>query len=127
MESCRKEDFSEASAVGEFRNFLNIGVAKVYTLEQSATVARMRSNGCEKLCEGECGDSRVGWDTYSFGVFFHEYGRRVGMVPRSSLKGGKVSRMVEKITRTTNKKTTEHKTKKAHRPRLHHHVVFPLC
>ena len=70
MESCRKEDFSEASAVGEFRNFLNIGVAKVYTLEQSATVARMRSNGCEKLCEGECGDSRVGWDTYSFGVFF---------------------------------------------------------
>ena len=60
--------------------------------------------------------------------FFHEYGRRVGMVPRSSLKGGKVSRMVEKKTRTTNnKKTTEHKTKKAHRPRLHHHVVFPLC
>ena len=60
--------------------------------------------------------------------FFHEYGRRVGMVPRSSLKGGKVSRMVEKKTRTTNnKKPTEHKTKKAHRPRLHHHVVFPLC
>ena len=40
--------------------------------------------------------------------FFHEYGRRVGMVPRSSLKGGKVSRMVEKIARTTNKKPTEH-------------------
>ena len=62
--------------------------------------------------------------------FFHEYGRRVGMVPRSSLKGGKVSRMVEKITRTTNKKPTQHKNqkkKKAHRPRLHHHVVFPLC
>ena len=34
--------------------------------------------------------------------FFHEYGRRVGMVPRSSLKGGKNSLMVEKITRTTN-------------------------
>ena len=39
--------------------------------------------------------------------FFHEYGRRVGMVPRSSLKGGKNSRMVEKITRTT---TTTQKT-----------------
>ena len=46
MESCRKEDFSETSAVhkGEFRNFLNIGVAKVYTLKQSATVACMRSD-----------------------------------------------------------------------------------
>ena len=46
MEGSRKENFSEASAVhkGEFRNFLNIGVAKVYTLKQSATVARMRSN-----------------------------------------------------------------------------------
>ena len=28
--------------------------------------------------------------------FFHEYGRRVGMVPRSSLKEGKNSQMVEK-------------------------------
>ena len=27
------------------------------------------------------------------GIFFHEYGRRVGMVPRSSLKGGKNSLM----------------------------------
>ena len=33
--------------------------------------------------------------------FFHEYGRLVGMVPRSSLKGGKNSLMVEKRTRTT--------------------------
>ena len=40
------------------------------------------------------------------GLFSHEYGRRVGMVPRSSLKGGKVSRMVEKKTRTTNNKKT---------------------
>ena len=46
MESCRKEDFSETGAVhkGEFRNFLDIGVAKVYTLKQSATVACMRSD-----------------------------------------------------------------------------------
>ena len=57
--------------------------------------------------------------------FFHEYGRRVGMVPRSSLKEGKVSRMVEKITRTTTK--TQKPQTKAHRPSLHHHVVFPLC
>ena len=40
--------------------------------------------------------------------FFHEYGRRVGMVPRSSLKGGKNSLMVEKRTRTTN--TTQNQT-----------------
>ena len=32
--------------------------------------------------------------------FFHEYGRRVGMVPRSSLKEGKSSQMVEKRTKT---------------------------
>ena len=40
MESRRKENFSEASAVhkGEFRNFFNVGVAKVHTLKQSATV-----------------------------------------------------------------------------------------
>ena len=39
--------------------------------------------------------------------FFHEYGRRVGMVPRSSLKEGKNSQMVEKGTKTTqqNQKT----------------------
>ena len=40
--------------------------------------------------------------------FFHEYGRRVGMVPRSSLKEGKNSLMVEKRTRTTN--TTQNQT-----------------
>ena len=57
--------------------------------------------------------------------FFHEYGRRVGMVPRSSLKGGKNSLMVEKRTRRPN--TTQTKKPKAHRPSLHHHVVFPLC
>ena len=39
--------------------------------------------------------------------FFHEYGRRVGMVPRSSLKEGKKRQMVEKGTKTpkTNPKT----------------------
>ena len=60
MESRRKENFSEASAVhkGEFRNFFNVGVAKVYTLKQSATVTRMRSNSCKMLRESECGDSR---------------------------------------------------------------------
>ena len=60
MKSSRKENFSEASAVhkGELRNFLYLGVAKVYTLKQSATVARVRSNSYKVLCESECGDSR---------------------------------------------------------------------
>ena len=60
--------------------------------------------------------------------FFHEYGRRAGMVPRSSLKGGKNSLMVEKRTRKPN--TTQNQQTpqpRAHRPCLHHHVVFPLC
>ena len=60
--------------------------------------------------------------------FSHEYGRRVGMVPRSSLKGGKNSLMVEKRTRKPN--TTQNQRTpqpRAHRPCLHHHVVFPLC
>ena len=55
--------------------------------------------------------------------FFHEYGRRVGMVPRSSLKEGKNNQMVEKRTRTI--KPTKTKQTTAHRPRLHHLAVFP--
>ena len=43
-------------------------------------------------------DSKAHWLTI---FFFHEYGRRVGMVPRSSLKEGKYSQMVEKRTKTT--------------------------
>ena len=39
--------------------------------------------------------------------FFHEYGRRVGMVPRSSLKEGKNSQMVEKGTKTTQQQKTQ--------------------
>ena len=42
--------------------------------------------------------------------FFHECGRRVGMVPRSSLKEGKNSLMVEKRTRTTNTTQKPNKT-----------------
>ena len=38
--------------------------------------------------------------------FFHEYGHRVGMVPRSSLKEGKYSQMVEKRTKTTQQQKT---------------------
>ena len=38
--------------------------------------------------------------------FFHECGRRVGMVPRSSLKEGKYSQMVEKRTKTTQQQKT---------------------
>ena len=59
-------------------------------------------------------------------LFFHEYGRRVGMVPRSSLKEGKNRQMVEKKDKDnpTNKKQPQ---TTAHRPSLHHLVVFPLC
>ena len=61
-------------------------------------------------------------------IFFHEYGRRVGMVPRSSLKGGKNSLMVEKRTRKPNNTQNKQPPQpRAHRPCLHHHVVFPLC
>ena len=61
--------------------------------------------------------------------FFHEYGRRVGMVPRSSLKDGKNNQMVEKRTKTTQQQTkpTKQPQTTAHRPSLHHLVVFPLC
>ena len=58
-------------------------------------------------------------------IFFHEYGRRVGMVPRSSLKEGKNSQMVEKRTKTP--KPNQNQTLQAHRPSLDHLVVFPLC
>ena len=46
--------------------------------------------------------------------FFHEYGRRVGMVPRSSLKEGKKGQMVEKGTKTPkNRPKTKHPSPQA--------------
>ena len=39
--------------------------------------------------------------SHNLTFFFHEYERRVGMVPRSSLKEGKNSQMVKKGTKTT--------------------------
>ena len=60
--------------------------------------------------------------------FFHEYGRRVGMVPRSSLKGGK-----KQTDGGENNKKHKHNPKtpktttKGPQPSLHHHVVFSLC
>ena len=39
--------------------------------------------------------------------FFHEYGRHVGMMPRSSLKEGKYNQMVEKRTKTTQQQTKQ--------------------
>ena len=47
-------------------------------------------------------------------LFFHEYGRRVGMVPRSSLKEGKKRQMVEKGTKTP--KTNPKPNTQARRP-----------
>ena len=60
MESRRKENFSEASAVhkGEFRDFFNVGVEEVNLLKRSATVTRVRSNSRKILRESKCGDSR---------------------------------------------------------------------
>ena len=40
-------------------------------------------------------------------IFFHEYGRYVGMMPRSSLKEGKYNQMVEKRTKTTQQQTKQ--------------------
>ena len=56
--------------------------------------------------------------------FFHEYGRRVGMVPRSSLKEGKKRQMVEKGTKTPKNQPKNQTPKPA--GRLHHLVVFPI-
>ena len=59
------------------------------------------------------------------GLFFHEYGRRVGMVPRSSLKEGKYSQMVGEKDKDNPTKTKQPKPTTAQRPSLHP-VVFPL-
>ena len=48
--------------------------------------------------------------------FFHEYGRRVGMVPRSSLKEGKNRQMVEKGTKTPKQAQTKHPSPQAETP-----------
>ena len=53
---------------------------------------------------GKAGGSRFG---AALSFFFHEYGRRVGMVPRSSLKEGKYNQMVEKRTKTTQTKQNQ--------------------
>ena len=52
----------------------------------------------------------------SEGFFFHEYGRRVGMVPRSSLKEGKNRQMVEKGTKTPKPTQTKHPSPQAETP-----------
>ena len=53
----------------------------------------------------------LGWGQV---FLFHEYGRRVGMVPRSSLKEGKKRQMVEKGTKTP--KTNPKPNTQARRP-----------
>ena len=57
-------------------------------------------------------------------IFFHECGRRVGMVPvivegrEEQSDGGEKNK---------NNQTNQNKQTTAHRPSLHHLVVFPLC
>ena len=66
--------------------------------------------------------------------FFHERGRHVGGVPRSSLKGketqhdeGKRTQATPNQTRTPNKnQNQEPKHTKGQRPFLPHQKVFPL-
>ena len=61
-----------------------------------------------------------GWSTGVHEVatlfFFHEYGRRVGMVPRSSLKEGKNRQMVEKGTKTPKPTQNQHPSPQAETP-----------
>ena len=95
-----------------------------HSYSYAACIHVKRISGCCASCRRKnlsCGA------THST-VFFHEYGRRVGMVPKSSLKGGKNSLMVEKRTEKPNTRPNkQNTTTRAHKPRLHHHVVFPLC
>ena len=50
---------------------------------------------------------------FSAAFFFHEYGRRVGTVPRSSLKEGKNRQMVEKGTKAPKPTQTKHPSPQA--------------
>ena len=106
-------------------DFNRIGSAACASCQQLQTVDLSQTDVIEILGSTFAHCSQLQQLSLSRISFFHEYGRRVGMVPRSSLKGGKNSLMVEKITRTTT--TTQKPQPKAHRPSLHHHVVFPLC
>ena len=58
----------------------------------------------------------VGGHTLILDFFFHEYGRRVGMVPRSSLKEGKNRQMVEKGTKAPKPTQTKHPSPQAETP-----------
>ena len=103
----------------------NSGISSTLVLQRSTLLSsRQLSHACAPIAT-KCIGRASAVIPVELRLFFHEYGRRVGMVPRSSLKGGKNSLMVEKITRTTT--TTQKPQPKAHRPSLHHHVVFPLC
>ena len=67
---------------------------------------------CGQILDLRQSDDPLEWRWYLFAkcLFFHEYGRRVGMVPRSSLKEGKNRQMVEKGTKTP--KPTQNQTPK---------------
>ena len=65
--------------------------------------------------QGPCEKGETG-ETLDNPIFFHEYGRRVGMVPRSSLKEGKNRQMVEKGTKTPKPTQTKHPSPQAETP-----------
>ena len=89
------------------RNKVTLSITPMW---RSCTLRRAKGHSCGKLAYRLSGGATGAKAVDSTTVFFHEYGRRVGMVPRSSLKEGKNSQMVEKRTRTTktNQKQTNH-------------------
>ena len=127
MESRRKENFSEASAVRK----VNSGISSTLVLQRSTLLSsRQLSHACAPIAV-KCfvrasavipvelrqpGASSLvlpcSVDPRGDGsslIFFHEYGGRVGMVPRSSLKKKENNQMVEKRTKTTQQQTKQTK------------------
>ena len=56
------------------------------------------------------------WQFQEDFFFFHEYGRHVGMMPRTSLKEGKYNWMVKKRTKTTQQQTKQNQSPQAETP-----------
>ena len=95
---------SRAVCIGTPTNGVNI----VPPMAASVGVPGGRAREGKMLCWAQ--EAGRFQNKYASPFFFHEYGRRVGMVPRSSLKGGKNSLMVEKGTEKPNTKPNKQNT-----------------
>ena len=94
-----------------------------YSVELLAKCHDLDTFGCELTLISEDTRSPLNdpiheelWEHNRYQFFFHEYGRRVGMVPRSSLKEGKNRQMVEKGTKTPKPTQTKHPSPQAETP-----------